>query len=438
MKLNKPPVSQEQTILEEYVEFLLTDLSNVHPISGEKHSSISELVADKTPEPKLAEEKASINQTSAEKIESEQAFITTDHQAEADEKKESPKWSTIEKAAAKRKPLTPVKVETVVKPSEHDQPKRSTRLESPTESLPESKPADFVEAPEEEQLKEWDAIITQEKEAAILAQQENSSQAKVAKSEKDVPAQAQIDTPSTTKAHKEKSQNLARETRKIIEEYLPPEKSGDPRLANVEKLLSRISLATMPQVSADSRPKTQKQQQIEVTSSQSAEQSAQVAEATFLRREAQKTRDILPEVFQTLIFQVGRLPLAVPLLKLGGIVKVSKEDITPLVGTPSWFMGLVPNDRGNLMVVDTQQYLMPEQVVADQEQDYQYLIVLDNSNWALACNSVGDAKNLTQQDIRWAEKTSRRPWFAGMVVDYMSALIEVDELINMLADNISE
>ena len=96
-------------------------------------------------------------------------------------------------------------------------------------------------------------------------------------------------------------------------------------------------------------------------------------------------------------------------------------------------------DFGNLMVIDTQQYLRPEQVNQAQEKvSYEYLIILDNSNWALACHSVGDAKNLTSDDIRWSEKSSRRPWFAGMVVDYMSALIEVDELINMLAERIAK
>jgi chemotaxis signal transduction protein len=108
-----------------------------------------------------------------------------------------------------------------------------------------------------------------------------------------------------------------------------------------------------------------------------------------------------------------------------------------MVGTPDWFMGLVPNDRGSLMVIDTQKYLMPEQA-ANPEQEYQYIILLDDSNWALACHSVGDAKNLTHSDVRWAEKSSRRPWFAGMVVDYMSALIEVDARINMLVESVSE
>ncbi|MGB0495907.1 MAG: chemotaxis protein CheW, partial [Kangiellaceae bacterium] len=148
-------------------------------------------------------------------------------------------------------------------------------------------------------------------------------------------------------------------------------------------------------------------------------------------------RDSLEENFQTLIFDVNNLPLAVPLIKLGGIVNISNQDITPLVGTPDWFLGLVPNERGNLMVVDTQKFIMPERPV-ENENSYDYLIVLDNSQWALACHSVGDAKNMHASDIRWSSKLSKRPWFAGMVVEYMSALIEVDSLINQLAEQIVE
>ena len=72
------------------------------------------------------------------------------------------------------------------------------------------------------------------------------------------------------------------------------------------------------------------------------------------------------------------------------------------------------------------------------KKDYRFLIVLDNSNWALACHSVEEANKLTQEDIRWSQKNSKRPWFAGMLVEKMSALLEVDGLINLLADTIVE
>ncbi|MDH5630477.1 MAG: chemotaxis protein CheW, partial [Gammaproteobacteria bacterium] len=208
--------------------------------------------------------------------------------------------------------------------------------------------------------------------------------------------------------------------------------ASDERLKKVEQLLARMSM-----VSPSIQPEISKLSEIDIDENAEAQTTEDFVLASFVEREIEQVREVLPENFQTLIFKVGTMPLAVPLLKLGGIVTVSREDITPMVGTPDWFMGLLPNERGNLMIIDTQKYLMPERCETDKsEEDYQYLIVLDNSNWALACHSVGDAKNLTRDDIRWSGKSSKRPWFGGMVVDYMSALIEVDELINMLAGSI--
>ncbi len=212
----------------------------------------------------------------------------------------------------------------------------------------------------------------------------------------------------------------------------------DPRLQGVEKLLAKIALANVvaPRKQNDeSDISIQVKTSVEVKADELSEVDLASSQASFAHREKQPLKDILGNVFQTLVFEVGKLPLAVPLIKLGGIVNVSEQDITPLVGTPDWFMGLAPHEKGNLMVVDTQQFLMPEQKT-DQQQAYQYLIILDDSLWALACHSVGDAKNLAPEDIRWSSGSSKRPWFAGMVVEYMSALIEVDHLINMLTENV--
>lgn len=221
--------------------------------------------------------------------------------------------------------------------------------------------------------------------------------------------------------------------------------SPDPRLQGVEKLLAKISLASMiaPKAESTNQDKTKQSTQIQLKAQSTVqvinenEITLESASTSFSHREHLPLKSSLGRVFQTLVFEVNKLPLAVPLIKLGGIVNIKTDDITPLVGTPNWFMGLVPNERGNLMVIDTQQFLMPEKRMVESK-EYQYLIILDDSQWALACHGVGDAKNLTPDDVRWSARSSKRPWFAGMVVEYMSALIEVDELINMLANNISD
>lgn len=152
-----------------------------------------------------------------------------------------------------------------------------------------------------------------------------------------------------------------------------------------------------------------------------------------LKRDVTRAREMLGESFQTLIFEVGKLPLAVPLVKLGGIHVYSEEDVTPIFGTPDWFKGLIPSEEGNIMLVDTAKLIMPEKYDGiENELNYKYAILLDDTRWALACSQVKEAKTLQLDDIRWAQKGSRREWFAGMVVQFMCALLEVDSLINLL------
>jgi purine-binding chemotaxis protein CheW len=150
-------------------------------------------------------------------------------------------------------------------------------------------------------------------------------------------------------------------------------------------------------------------------------------------REVARAKEVLGNQFQTLIFDVGKLPLAVPLIKLGGIHAYSEEDITPMFGTPDWFKGLLPSEHGNIMLVDTAKFIMPEKYdEIEQDLDYKYAILLDDTRWALSCSSVREAKTLSIDDIRWAQQGSKKEWFAGMVVQFMCALLEVDSLINLL------
>ncbi|NVK86941.1 MAG: chemotaxis protein CheW [Gammaproteobacteria bacterium] len=171
---------------------------------------------------------------------------------------------------------------------------------------------------------------------------------------------------------------------------------------------------------------------VEDVTQETNEQARHILESG-AQREETRLKALLGDRFQTLIFDVGKLPLAVPLVKLGGIHAYSEEDVTPLFGTPDWFKGILPAEQGNLLLVDTARFIMPEKYPQIKDTlEYKYCILLDDSRWALACSNVREAKMLTLDDIRWSEKGTKKPWFAGMVVDYMCALLEVDALINLL------
>jgi len=140
--------------------------------------------------------------------------------------------------------------------------------------------------------------------------------------------------------------------------------------------------------------------------------------------------------FQTLLFDVAGLTLAVPLIKLGGIFKIEQKP-TSLFGKPDWFIGLMPGHDGNINVIDTARWVMPEKYQQAQEAglDYEFLILLSDSNWGLACSRVQNAMLVSPDNIRWRPKAGKRPWLDGMLIDEMCALLNVDTLIHLLDEN---
>jgi len=137
---------------------------------------------------------------------------------------------------------------------------------------------------------------------------------------------------------------------------------------------------------------------------------------------------------ECLIFKVAGLKLAIPLAVLGGVYNRS-EQITPLFGQASWSLGVWQSDEQKLTIVDSAALIMPERGISMAEQGYDFVIQLDRSPWALACQEICDTMTLTQESIKWRGDCSKRPWLAGTVISEMCALIDVTNLLEMLEQN---
>ena len=136
--------------------------------------------------------------------------------------------------------------------------------------------------------------------------------------------------------------------------------------------------------------------------------------------------------FQAMFFEVAGLIIAVPLVELGGIHSNNKA--TPLMGKPDWFKGVMLHRDEKINVVDTALWVMPEK--CDQALlsalNYQYIIMLSNSEWGLSAEKLIDTVTLKQEDVKWLDTPNKRPWLAGLVKNRMCALLDVDSLIKLL------
>ncbi len=147
--------------------------------------------------------------------------------------------------------------------------------------------------------------------------------------------------------------------------------------------------------------------------------------------EAPESHIILTD-FQALFFDVAGLTLAVPLTELGGIHKIDK--IGPLFGKPTWFKGVMLHKERKLNVVDTAEWVMPNNIneKLSDSLKYKYLVMLKESSWGLACEELVSTSTLKTDDVKWRTSVGKRPWLAGTVKEKMCALLNVNQLINLL------
>lgn len=143
-------------------------------------------------------------------------------------------------------------------------------------------------------------------------------------------------------------------------------------------------------------------------------------------------QEVLDDEFQVLFFKVAGLTLAVPLVNLGGIVKV--ERINHIIGRPSWFLGVQTHREEQLNIVDTCAWVMPEKYTDKlaQSVNYQYLVLLEGSNWGLTCESLVNAVKINKSQVNWRSKAGKRPWLAGVVKEQMCGILHVQALVEML------
>ncbi|MBK0058035.1 chemotaxis protein CheW [Pseudomonas sp. S44] len=139
------------------------------------------------------------------------------------------------------------------------------------------------------------------------------------------------------------------------------------------------------------------------------------------------------EPFECLLFDVAGLTLAVPLVCLGSIYSLAGQELTPLFGQPDWFLGILSCQAGNLKVLDTARWVMPDRYREDFRQGLQYVISVQGYEWGLAVHQVSRSLRLDPAEIKWRSQRGQRPWLAGTVIEHMCALLDVAELAELIA-----
>jgi len=138
--------------------------------------------------------------------------------------------------------------------------------------------------------------------------------------------------------------------------------------------------------------------------------------------------------FECLLFDVAGLKLAVPLVSLGSIYPLDGDEITPIFAQPDWFIGVMRTAAGNLKVLDTARWIMPERYNEKLRDNFRFIISIDGHAWGLAVNAVHESIRLQPESVKWRTSRAERKWLAGTVIEHMCALVDVQALAGLVGE----
>lgn len=250
--------------------------------------------------------------------------------------------------------------------------------------------------------------------------------------------------------------------RKVVQDYLdfmlqdtfaapeqaPEQEQAQEKPVEVPPTLELVqALAAKPEPAAEPAPKPEAKPETPVAKlDETPAISVQTAEPLAAEQaEEAATASAKPawgeQDFAALLFDVQGMSMAAPLVTLGGIVKLG-DSLRPVAGQADWFMGLMRWNGRTLRVADSAALLMPEQAARQgsdrkstgdaRNRGYDCVVVLDNSDWALAVDVAEESQRIRAEDVRWRKQRGQRQWLAGTVSGKLCALLDPDVIARRL------
>jgi purine-binding chemotaxis protein CheW len=139
-----------------------------------------------------------------------------------------------------------------------------------------------------------------------------------------------------------------------------------------------------------------------------------------------------------MLFQVGGLTLAVPLMELNGVLEWDAEQVTEMPGHADFYLGLIQHMDRHVPVVDTARLVLPPDKLTALAGDDPYarlqrVVLIDDSRYGLGCDEVNEVITLRPEEVRWRSSRTSRQWLAGTVIEHMCALIDASAFARLLA-----
>lgn len=135
--------------------------------------------------------------------------------------------------------------------------------------------------------------------------------------------------------------------------------------------------------------------------------------------------------FQALFFKVDQMILATPVIGLARTIKMEHQP-GKIPGQPSWFLGLLDDQDSRIGVLDTGQLIFGKTkggLRNLEEKPFQRILVTQDKKWGLACDEIVSIGKLQPEKVRWRTVRHKRPWLIGTVIDELTAIIDLTQLV---------
>lgn len=135
--------------------------------------------------------------------------------------------------------------------------------------------------------------------------------------------------------------------------------------------------------------------------------------------------------FQALFFKVDQLILATPLIELSRTIKIDRKP-TKIPGQPSWFLGLLDDHESRIGVLDTRQLIFGKSKGKHSDWDetgFERILITQDKKWGLVCDEILSIGKVKPDGVRWRTARQKKPWLIGTVIDELTAIVDVKQLV---------
>jgi chemotaxis signal transduction protein len=142
--------------------------------------------------------------------------------------------------------------------------------------------------------------------------------------------------------------------------------------------------------------------------------------------------------FQCLLVKSAGMSLIIPAMSVSYIERINKKIIRLPLEVDA-FRGVVTLRNRSVAVIDLFSLISENTSIYNQQSmeidthHVEYVIVMENGDYALACDDVGEMITLTVGDVRWNRASFNNPMFTGIVTEHLCPIVNIDNVQEQVA-----